>query len=52
MIGDGVASSALAVTVAATAEQLAPSTTTLSGLNVVITWPATSNTHSSPITQY
>lgn len=53
VIGTGVSSSpALAVTVSAAAEQLAPCTTTLSGTSAVITWPATSSYHSSLVTAY
>jgi hypothetical protein len=52
VIGTGNASSALAVTVAATPDQLGPATTTLSTLSARIAWPATSSIHSSAITSY
>ena len=52
VIGTGPASSALAVTVAATPDQLGPSTTTLSTLSARIDWPATTSTHSSAVTSY
>jgi hypothetical protein len=52
VIGTGISSSTFAVTVAAAAEQLAPCTTTLSGLKARITWPATTSTHGSAVTAY
>lgn len=51
-IGTGVSSSTFAVTVAAAPDQLAPCTTTLSGLAARITWPATASTHGSAVTSY
>ena len=51
-IGTGVSSSSLSVTVAAAPDQLAPVTTTLSGTNARITWPATASTHGSDVSSY
>ena len=52
VIGTGVQSSSLAVTVAYKAEQLGPVTTTLNGLNARIAWPATASYHSSAVSAY
>lgn len=52
VIGTGVSSSVFAVTVAAAPDQLAPCTTTLSALKARITWPATTSTHGSAVTEY
>ena len=51
-IGTGVASTALAVTVASVPDQLGLATTSLSGLSARIDWPAPASVHSSAVTAY